>query len=62
VVLAPPTPAAGTGRVATLVLAVIRGLLVDLDATGDTPRTDRPFAESVRAIEQQDVRREEVSP
>lgn len=30
---------------ATLVLAVIRGLLMDLDATGDTARTDRAFNE-----------------
>jgi hypothetical protein len=35
---------------------------MDVDATGDTPRTDRAFAEFVRAVEQQDVRREEVSP
>lgn len=28
---------------ATLVLAVIRGLLMDLDATGDTARTDQAF-------------------
>jgi AcrR family transcriptional regulator len=28
---------------ATVVLAVIRGLLMDLDATGDTARTDRAF-------------------
>jgi AcrR family transcriptional regulator len=30
---------------ATLVLAVIRGLLMDLDATADTSRTDRAFNE-----------------
>ncbi len=30
-------------ELATLVLAVIRGLLMDLDATGDTTRTDRAF-------------------
>jgi AcrR family transcriptional regulator len=35
----------GIGRpdLATLVLAVIRGLLMDLDATGDTARADRAF-------------------
>ena len=52
----------GRPELATLVLAVIRGLLMDLDATGDAPRTDRAFAEFLRAVEQQDVRREEVSP
>ena len=30
-------------ELATLVLAVIRGLLMDLDATGDTLRADRAF-------------------
>ncbi len=37
----------GTGRpeLATLVLAVIRGLLMDLDATADTARADRAFHE-----------------
>lgn len=30
-------------ELATLALAVIRGLLMDLDATGDTERTDRAF-------------------
>ncbi|WP_328752840.1 TetR/AcrR family transcriptional regulator [Streptomyces sp. NBC_00285] len=33
----------GRPELATLVLAVIRGLLMDLDATADTPRTDRAF-------------------
>lgn len=33
----------GRPELATLVLAVIRGLLIDLDATGDTARTDRAF-------------------
>ena len=33
----------GRPELATLVLAVIRGLLMDLDATGDTTRTDRAF-------------------
>jgi AcrR family transcriptional regulator len=34
----------GRPELATLVLAVIRGLLVDLDATGDHTRTDRAFS------------------
>jgi hypothetical protein len=33
----------GRPELATVVLAVIRGLLTDLDATGDTARTDRAF-------------------
>ncbi len=33
----------GRPELATVVLAVIRGLLRDLDATGDTARTDRAF-------------------
>ena len=42
-----------TGRpeLATLVLAVIRGLLMDLDATGDTTRTDRAFHDFLSALE-----------
>jgi AcrR family transcriptional regulator len=35
---------------ATLVLAVIRGLLMDLDATGDAARTGRAFAGFVRTL------------
>ena len=43
----------GSGRPepATLVLAVIRGLLMDLDATGDTARTDRAFDDFIGALE-----------
>ena len=43
----------GTGRpeLATLVLAVIRGLLTDLDATGDTARTQRAFDEFLQILE-----------
>lgn len=37
---------------ATLVLAVIRGLLLDLNATGDTARTDRAFALFVNGLQQ----------
>ena len=42
-----------TGRpeLATLVLAVIRGLLMDLDATGDSTRTDRAFHGFLAALE-----------
>ena len=41
-----------TGRpeLATLVLAVVRGLLLDLDATGDTARTDRAFEQFLDTI------------
>ena len=41
----------GRPELATVVLAVIRGLLQDLDATGDTTRTDRAFQDFLRAIE-----------
>ncbi len=42
-----------TGRpeLATLVLAVIRGLLLDLDATHDTARTSRAFEQFLDTIE-----------
>ncbi len=36
---------------ATLVLAVVRGLLLDLDATGDTDRTDRAFGDFLRTLD-----------
>ena len=35
----------GRPQTATLALAVIRGLLMDIDATGDTTRANRAFAE-----------------
>ena len=35
---------------ATLVLAVIRGLLMDLDATADTTRTDRAFSQFLATL------------
>ncbi|BEP16356.1 TetR/AcrR family transcriptional regulator [Acidothermaceae bacterium B102] len=38
---------------ATLVLAVIRGLLMDLDATGDSSRTDRAFRDFLGTLDQQ---------
>lgn len=41
----------GRPELATVVLAVIRGLLMDLDATGDTVRTDRAFAAFVATID-----------
>lgn len=41
----------GRPELATLVLAVIRGLLMDLDATGDTARTERAFRDFVDAVE-----------
>ncbi len=41
----------GRPQLATLVLAVIRGLLMDLDATGDTARTDRAFDDFIGTLE-----------
>ncbi|GAB2572782.1 TetR/AcrR family transcriptional regulator [Microlunatus antarcticus] len=41
----------GRPDLATLVLAVVRGLLADLDATGDAERTDRAFRAFLDAIE-----------
>ncbi|MFD1275995.1 TetR/AcrR family transcriptional regulator [Streptomyces kaempferi] len=41
----------GRPDLATLVLAVIRGLLMDLDATGDTARTDQAFRHFLGAVE-----------
>ena len=41
----------GRPELATLVLAVIRGLLMDLDATGDTTRTHRAFADFLTTID-----------
>ncbi|CAG6397849.1 TetR/AcrR family transcriptional regulator [Streptomyces cocklensis] len=41
----------GRPELATLVLAVIRGLLMDLDATADTTRTDRAFHDFLAAVE-----------
>lgn len=40
----------GRPELATLVLAVIRGLLMDLDATADTLRADRAFREFLAAL------------
>jgi AcrR family transcriptional regulator len=41
----------GRSEPATLVLAVIRGLLMDLDATGDTARADRAFADFLALLD-----------
>ncbi len=41
----------GHPELATLVLAVIRGLLIDLDATADTTRTDRALHHFLTALE-----------
>src|SRR3954463_14763695 len=41
----------GRPELATVVLAVIRGLLRDLDATGDTARTDRAFQDFLATID-----------
>ncbi len=41
----------GRPELATVVLAVIRGLLQDLDATGDAARTDRAFRDFLGTIE-----------
>ena len=41
--LAPLEEGMGSVELATVVLAVIRGLLMDLDATGDSARTDRAW-------------------
>ena len=38
-------------KLATVVLAVIRGLLQDLDATGESARTDRAFDDFLAAID-----------
>jgi hypothetical protein len=40
----------GRPELATVVLAVIRGLLMDLDATGDSGRTDRAFRDFLAAL------------
>jgi AcrR family transcriptional regulator len=40
----------GRPELATLVLAVIRGLIMDLDATGDTVRVDRALADLLASL------------
>ncbi len=41
----------GRPELATLVLAVIRGLLMDLDATGDRARADRAFSDFLATLD-----------
>src|ERR1019366_4176037 len=41
----------GRPELATVVLAVIRGLLMDLDATGDTARTNQAFDDFLTTID-----------
>ncbi|WP_261559874.1 TetR/AcrR family transcriptional regulator [Frankia tisae] len=43
----------GRPELATLVLAVIRGLLLDLDATADTTRTDQSFHHFLSTLDHQ---------
>ena len=40
----------GRPELATLVLAVVRGLIMDLEATGDTARTDRAWADLITVL------------
>ncbi len=40
----------GRPELATLVLAVVRGLIMDLDATGDSDRVDRAFAHLLASV------------
>lgn len=40
----------GRPELATVVLAVIRGLLMDLDATGDAERVDRAFGDFLETL------------
>lgn len=42
----------GRPELATLVLAVIRGLVMDLESTGDADRVDRAFADLLAALRQ----------
>jgi AcrR family transcriptional regulator len=44
------TATLGHPELATVVLAVIRGLLQDLDATGDKPRVDQAFADFLATL------------
>ena len=40
----------GRPELATLVLAAIRGLIMDIEATGDTPRADRAIDDFLDAL------------
>ena len=52
----------GRPELATVVLAVIRGLLMDLDATGDAARTDRAFQDFLATIEKRLTTRKDALP
>ena len=52
----------GRPELATVVLAVIRGLLMDLDATGDATRTHRAFADFLTTIDSARQPRRRRSP
>ncbi len=41
----------GRPELATVVLAVIRGLLMDLDATGDDTRANQAFADFIATLD-----------
>ena len=47
----------GRPELATVVLAVIRGLLMDLDPTGDATRTHRAFRDFLTTLERDTLRR-----
>ncbi|MGX1510222.1 hypothetical protein [Streptomyces collinus] len=40
----------GRPELATLVLAVVRGLIMDIETTGDVPRADRAFEDFLAAL------------
>jgi hypothetical protein len=40
----------GRSELATVVLAVIRGLIMDLEATADTPRVNQAFSDFISAL------------
>jgi AcrR family transcriptional regulator len=48
-------------ELATLVLAVIRGLLMDLDSTADRTRTDRAFSDFLSSLDHQIVRERPIA-
>jgi hypothetical protein len=47
-------------EVGTLVLAVVRGLIMDIEATGDAPRADRAFDDFLAALTTVTTRRSRV--
>jgi hypothetical protein len=40
----------GRPELGTLVLAAVRGLIMDIEATGDVPRADRAFDDFLAAL------------